>query len=374
MTPLTALDAFNPVARGVIVAAAIAILVLAAKAAADLLAPMLLALFIAILAAGPLRWMRRQGVPKYLALAVVAVVLLDLASLIALVMTGALEGLQHELPSYQERLLALAADLGRWLEGLGVENADAAVPDLLDPRLLGQVVRTGVANASSVFGTAFLVLLAVMFMLSEAPALPAKLRLAFGVADETDARLGDIAASIKRYMLIKTLMSLLTATVIFAWLGYLGLGFAPFLTILAFFLNYIPFVGAVLMTVPAILIALVEADLATTGLVAAGYVVANTAIGSVLEPRVMGRGLGISTLTAFLSLVFWGWVFGTLGIFLSVPLTMGLITMLAAHPETRALAILLGPELPPPAPRAEAEAVGERGEPETPRAKTEAPR
>jgi predicted PurR-regulated permease PerM len=146
-------------------------------------------------------------------------------------------------------------------------------------------------------------------------------------------------------MVIKSLTSLATALCIWVWLWFLGIDFAILWAILAFLLNFIPFVGAILMTIPAVLLALVQTDLQTALLVALGYLVVNTVIGSVLEPRIMGRGLGISTLVVFLSLLVWGWVLGTVGVFLAVPLTMALIIALDASPQTRPFAILLGPEV-----------------------------
>ena len=152
-------------------------------------------------------------------------------------------------------------------------------------------------------------------------------------------------SSINRYMVIKTLASLVTAGLIWVWLWYLGLDFAVLWALLAFLLNFVPFVGSLLMAAPAILLALVQTDIQTTLMVALGYLVVNTAIGSILEPRFMGKGLGISTLAVFLSLLFWGFVFGTVGVFLSVPLTMVLIIALDASPLTRPIAILLGPDI-----------------------------
>lgn len=146
-------------------------------------------------------------------------------------------------------------------------------------------------------------------------------------------------------MVIKSLASLATALCIWVWLWVFGIDFAVLWAILAFLLNFIPFVGAILMTIPAVMLALVQTDLLTMLLVALGYFVANTVIGSILEPRIMGRGLGISTLAVFLSLLFWGWVLGTVGVFLAVPLTMALIVALESSPQTRPIAILLGPEV-----------------------------
>jgi predicted PurR-regulated permease PerM len=145
--------------------------------------------------------------------------------------------------------------------------------------------------------------------------------------------------------MIKSLASSATALCIWVWLWILGIDFAVLWAVLAFLLNFIPFAGAILMMIPAVLTALVQTDLLTTLLVALGYVVVNTVIGSVLETRMMGRGLGISTLAVLLSLLFWGWVLGTVGVFLAVPLTMSLIVALDSSPQTRPIAILLGPEV-----------------------------
>jgi predicted PurR-regulated permease PerM len=339
------LAGFSPIARAVIVTAAIALVVIFLQAAASIIAPILLAAFIAVVATPPVRWMRRKRVPKWLALAIIVLVLLEAGSILALVFTGELEGFRDGLPSYQERLILLSDQFGGWLEGAGVANAREAVKDIFDPAAATGLVRVALTNVSGTFATGLLVLLAVVFMLLEAPNLPAKLRMAFHLTEEAEARLRRVLSAINQYMVIKSLASLATALCIWVWLWILAIDFAILWAALAFLLNFIPFVGAILMTIPAVLLALVQTDLQTTLLVALGYLVVNTVIGSILEPRIMGRGLGISTLVVFLSLLFWGWVLGTVGVFLAVPLTMALIIALDASPQTRPIAILLGPEV-----------------------------
>jgi len=339
------LAAFSPIARAVIVSTAIAITVIFLQSAASVIAPMLLAAFITVVATPPVRWMQRKRVPKWLALAIIVLVLLEAGSILALVFTGELEGFRDGLPSYQERLILLSDQFGGWLEDVGVANARDAVKDIFDPSAATDLVRMALTNVSGTFATGLLILLAVVFMLLEASRLPAKLRLAFHLTDEAEARLRRVLSAINQYMVIKSLTSLATALCIWVWLWFLGIDFAILWAILAFLLNFIPFVGAILMTIPAVLLALVQTDLQTALLVALGYLVVNTVIGSILEPRIMGRGLGISTLVVFLSLLFWGWVLGTVGVFLAVPLTMALIIALDASPQTRPFAILLGPEV-----------------------------
>lgn len=357
---MNVLPSFSSISRALIVMAAIAIVVTFIQSAASIVAPILLALFIAIVATPPLRWMRRFGIPKWAALAIIVFVFFGIGSLFLLLITGALEGFRESLPSYQERFMQLSEQYGSWLESVGIAGSPEAMSDIFDSAKVSALVRIILSNVSGIFGTGLLILLAVVFMLLEAPNLSTKLKAAFHVTAASEARLQRVLKAVSQYMTIKSLTSLATALCVWIWLWFLGIDFAVLWAMLAFILNFIPFVGALLMTIPAVIIALVQTDIQTTLMVALGYLVINTVIGSILEPRIMGRGLGISTLAVFLSLMFWGWVLGTVGVFLSVPLTMALMIALDASPQTRFIAILLGPEIEQkPAPDEETESAGE---------------
>ncbi len=339
------LNGFSPIARAVIVAAAIAVTVVVLQSAASIVAPVLLAAFIAVILTPPLRWLRRKRVPQWISLPLIVILLLEAGSILGLVFTGQLEGFRESLPGYRERLTLLRDQFGLWLEETGVEMAREAVKDIIDPNVAVDLVRVVLSNMRSTFGTGLLVLLSTVFMLLEAPGLQTKLRKAFHLQEEAELRLQRLFSSINHYMVIKSIASLATALCIWGWLWMLAIDYAALWAILAFLLNFIPFIGGLLMAVPALLLALVQADLQVTLIVALGYLIVNTVIGSILEPRIMGRGLGISTLVVFLSLLFWGWVLGTVGVFLSVPLTMVLLIALDSRPQTRPFAILLGPEV-----------------------------
>ncbi|MFO1422064.1 MAG: AI-2E family transporter [Candidatus Competibacteraceae bacterium] len=342
---MTSNRAFSAPARGLLVAGAFALVVTVLQSAASILAPILLAVFIAIVATPMLHWMRGRGVPKWGALAAIAFVLLDVGSLLALVTTGAVEGFRDRLPTYQERFMTFSHQFGGWLEGVGASGSREAIPDLLNPDMLAHGVRLFLSNASGIFALGFLVLLATIFILLEAPMIPAKLRAAFHVTEEGDARLKRLLDTVNRYMRIKTLTSLGTAACAWLLLRFFGIDFAILWAVLAFFLNFVPVVGNIVMMIPPVFLALIQIDPWTALLVAIGYLVINTVIGNVLEPRIMGKGLGVSTLAIFISLLFWGWLFGTVGMFLAVPLTAAVVIALDANPHTRPLAILLGPEI-----------------------------
>lgn len=340
---------FSPLARALIVAAAACVVAAFMRWAAPILAPILLAVFITMIATPPLQWMRRKGLPKYLAVLIILLVLLDVGSLIALTTTGALEALQAGLPRYQERLMLLTDELGRWLETMGIDKSREALRDLISPAAASRLIYTALTNASGVVANGLLVLLIVAFMLAEASAMPQRLRAAFSRADDIEERLQKLLKAINRYMMIKLIMSLATAICIWIWLWAIGIDYAAALAIGAFLLNFIPVVGNILMTVPAVLVALVQSDIPTALMVVLGYTIVNIAIGNVLEPRLTGRELGISSVLILLSLLFWGWVLGPVGLFLSVPLTMAVMEVLHASPSTRPIAILLGAACDPPA-------------------------
>ena len=121
----------------------------------------------------------------------------------------------------------------------------------------------------------------------------------------------------------------------------MGLDFPLLWGLLAFLLNYIPNIGSIIAAVPAVLLALVQIGPGRAIVIAGGYVAINLLIGNLIEPRVMGQGLGLSTLVVFLSLIFWGWVLGPVGMLLSVPLTMTLVMALESQEDTRRYALIL---------------------------------
>jgi predicted PurR-regulated permease PerM len=322
-------------------AAAIVIVIAGMRAAAGILMPFLLALFIAVICAPLYQGMRRRHVPT--ALAVVAILLLMLgAGLIVVgVVERAIAGLSGNLPAYQAALLASTDDLLLWLKSFGIEVPENTLREYLNAQVLLRYLGTIAGTLGGFLTTMLIVVIVAIFVLLEGSALPDKVRDLPVLSQDTWTRMQHVAADVRRYMFLKTVMSLLTGALVALFLLVLEVDFPILLGVLAFALNYIPAIGSIVAALPGILLAFVEFGLGTSALVTVGYVVINVGVSNGIEPRYLGEGLGLSPLVVILSVLLWGWVLGPVGMLLSVPLTMSVKIALESDDGTRWLAILM---------------------------------
>ncbi len=336
-------------------AAAFVVVVAGMRAAETILIPFLLSVFLAVISAPPLLWMEARGVPKALALLVVIAGVVGILSVMVAIIGGALDGFTRNLPAYQASLQQLLSTVLRWLDELGLTISREHALRYLNPDAVFRLTVSALNGLGGVLGNVFLIFLTVLFILLEAGSFPLKLRAILGSNDAALERLQKFSANLRRYLAIKTWTSLATGTAVALWLTFMDVDFPVLWGLVAFLFNYIPNIGSILAALPAILLALIQHGVTTTLWVGAGYIVINNLIGNVVEPRLLGRGLGLSPLVVFVSLVFWGWLLGPVGMFLSVPLTMTFKIALESDERTRGVAILLGSEadalaaLPPPA-------------------------
>jgi len=335
----------NSMTRLLVSAAAFVVVVAGMKAAKSIIVPFLISAFIAIISAPPLFWLRRKRVPGALALLIVFGGILLAALLVSAVVGTSLDGLVKALPDYQARLQEQVGSSLAALKELGIPVRTDVVMKSLNPAAAIQFAATLLKGFGGILTNAFLILMTVVFILLEAGGLPGKIRKAIPEVEESMDRFQQVADNVNRYMVIKTLVSLLTGVAVFMMLWLTGVDFAVLWGLLAFLFNYVPNIGSIIAAVPAVLLAVIAPGGAAPLIAALGYVAINVVVGNILEPRFMGRGLGLSTLVVFLSLVFWGWVFGPVGMLLSVPLTMTVKIALDSNEETRWLAVLMGPEV-----------------------------
>jgi predicted PurR-regulated permease PerM len=337
--------------------AAFVVIVAGLRAAHVIVVPCLLAAFLTLICLPPLRWFQRRGFPTWMALLAITGIVVVIGLGIIGVVGSSISELRLQLPQYQRRVAVLEADLAKWLKehhidvGIELDREGFDVNRVLS--LFGNVL----GALGSVLNNAFVIVFMLVFMLLEAADLPAKLRaIAPGSSDAAD-RLARIQDSVWQYVRLKTRISLLTGGLVIGWLWLLGVDFPLLWGLLAFLLNFVPNIGSFLAAVPAVLVAILQADangqppqlaesLSLAAYTALGYVLINVIIGNVVEPRLMGTGVGLSTLVVFVSLVFWGWVLGPVGMVLSVPLTMIVKIVLDNSDELQWVAILLGSDVP----------------------------
>ncbi len=328
------------------VLASFVIVVAGMKAASTILVPFLLAVFLAIICAPMFLELRRRRVPSVLALLVMVLVLVGVSFLALSVVRASLNGFSENLPGYQLRLQAQTADLWRWLDDRGIDVPEGAISEALSPRAAMGYLGTVTAALSGVLANTFLILLVVIFILLEAAVLPAKVRAMPGLSEAAWVRLQQIVEQTRRYVSLKTMMSLVTGVLVGIWLAAMGVDYPVLMGLLAFLLNYVPNIGSIVAGVPGVLLAFVQFGPGSAAVTAAGYVAINVVIGNLLEPRLMGRGLGLSPLVILISMIFWGWVLGPVGMLLSVPLTMTVKIAMESGHDTRWIALLMGSAAP----------------------------
>lgn len=327
--------------------AAIIIILAGIKAAAEIIVPFLLALFIAIICSPIIKAMTTRRIPQWLAITLLFIlILLVFFSLFGLI-NGTVREFTQSIPQYKQLLAERISSLNGLFERFNLPHLSReTIQNEFDPSVMMNFVSRILLNFSGVVSNLFVLILVVVFMLLEAPTMKHKFALVLSrtpqnIANE-ERHIDRVLQGVIGYLGIKTLTSMLTGIGIFILLELCGVQYAILWATLSFLLNYIPNIGSIIAAVPIIVQALLLNGFGIGFGVALGVIAINMIIGNLLEPKMMGQRLGLSTLVVFLSLLFWGWLLGTVGMLLSVPLTMALKIALESSPKTTKYAGLLG--------------------------------
>ena len=322
--------------------AAFIIVVAGIMSAKSLIIPFLLAAFLAIICGPPLYWLRTKGVPPFLSIVILVLVLIVIEMIVAGLIGSSLSDFSQNIPFYQSRLKEMLAGAIAWLEGYGLDVTDEVIMDQFDPgRIMGLAANT-LNKMGGLLTNTFMIILTFVFILFEAAGFPDKLRAMAGDSTASLDDYAEITRGVNRYMVLKTATSLITGILVTILLTIIGVDFAGMWGLVAFLLNFVPTVGSIIAAIPAVLLALVQLGYGPAATTAVCYLTINVLIGNILEPKRMGSGVGLSPLVIFVSMAFWGWVLGPVGMLLSVPLTMTLKIALDGNEKTRQLALLLG--------------------------------
>lgn len=325
--------------------AAVIVIVFGLQMAKALLVPFLLAAFLALITVRPMLWMQRHRVPTILAaLAIVFVVMLILGLLGTIVGTSIAE-FTAALPTYQARLDVIVQGIVNFVgDRFNTDESFKGLGDIIDPGWAMGLVANILNGLTDVLKNVFLIFFTMIFILLEASTVETKVEAAFGRSTKSLEKQRAFLANLGRYLGIKTIVSFATGLAAGLLTWAIGLDFPLLWAMLAFLLNYVPTIGSIIAAFPAILMAVVQLGFPEATATAIGFAVINVVFGNFIEPRLMGYGVGISPLIVFIGLVVWGFVFGPVGMLLSVPLTMTLKLALESNPRTRWIAIVIGSE------------------------------
>jgi len=329
-----------------VVAASLVIIVWGIVQAQSVLVLMLVALFLAVIGAPLVLWLKEKRIPSVLAVLVVLSCMVTILLMIGGLVGTSLAHFSDSMPFYQRRIQEEVQALRGFLANKGFTIKDNAVLEYVNPGAVMGLTASLLLGLTSTLSSIFLILLTVTFILLEVSSFPVKLRAILDDPKAEFSQFKKFIEDINHYLLIKTGVSATTGILIGIWMSILGVDFPVLWGFLAFLLNYVPNLGVIIAAVPAVLLTLIQFGPGHAALAAGGYLAVNFIIGTAVEPKLVGRGVGLSTLVVFLSLIFWGNLLGLIGMVLCIPFTMTLKFALENHEQTRWLAVLLGPETP----------------------------
>ena len=324
-----------------IVMASVVIVLAGIKSASDIVVPFLLSLFLAIILSPIYNYFRKKGLAESISLTLVILIFTIFLALVGNMLGTSTKDFSSNIDFYQTQLLGYFDEFESFSASFGLEIPFNEYAQALDSKQVMLFSTQILQSMSSMFANGFVVLFTLVFMLLESSHFMEKISFVSGMGKGVE-HIKEVIEKIKKYMVLKALMSLLTGLIVWIALFLIGTDYAFLWAFLAFLLNFIPNIGSIIAAVPAVLLTLVQLGGFSAALVAIVYLAANIVIGSILEPKVMGKGLGLSTLVVFLSLLFWGWLLGTVGMLLSIPLTIMAKIAFDTNKNTKWIAVLLG--------------------------------
>lgn len=322
-----------------IISASIIIVIAGLKAAADIVTPLFLALVISAICLGPYVWLNDRGVPAWLSLIIIMFSILIISVLVILLIGSSIPGFVERAPFYGQKFSLYWENINHWLVQQGWLKDDTVLVRSINPDKIMILAGQLFTGLGSLMSDSILILLVVLFLLLEVSSINKKLTV---IKSESISSVNSIIDKIRKYFWTKTLTSLATGIFITIGLAIVGVDFPVLWGFLAFLLNFIPNIGSTIAAIPAVLIALVQIGPGSALITIIIYLLVNGIIGNGIEPKMMGKNLGLSTLVVFVSLIFWGWILGTVGMLLAVPLTMTVKLILDEREDTRWIGFLLG--------------------------------
>lgn len=279
--------------------------------------------------------------PSWMKNTVSSLVILSLLVVISKILTSNINTLASASQNYDTNIGSIIESLSLYLSVDLVETLKIQLGNINFGNILSLIFN----SLTELFGNLFMIIIYVLFIFLEEVNFHKKLLLAFSTKNKQDkisTVIDEIEASVTNYLGLKTLVSLSTGFLSYLVLLFIGIDAPTFWAFLITLLNYIPTIGSLIATVfPATYCLLQFGELYPFVLVLILVGLIQIIIGNILEPRLMGNSLNISSLATLITLSIWGSIWGITGMFLSVPISVILIIILSQFPSTRPVAIML---------------------------------
>lgn len=320
-----------------------------------ILLPFALALLLSLLLKPVLLQLRRWHIPSSVAIITALALVGGILFGMGYVLTKGVQEILADAPRYQERLNALLLQADTFVKDISGGELTIANTDwkhAVDVSTLTNVLTSSLSSVLSAVGNGILILFYLIFLLTGSEEFPAKLEAAFPAHRSAHLRqmLESVNKNIRKYMAMKTLVNILTGGVVWLILIVFGVDFALFLGVVAGLLHYIPNIGSFIGTaLPALIIILQFDSLGLSLLIIGLLVVAQNLIGNIIEPKLLERSLNLSPLVILLSLIFWGWLWGIVGMILAVPLASIAKIICENIPSLQPIAMLMSRGVSEPA-------------------------
>lgn len=322
-----------------VIAASFIIIVAGIKTASNLVTIFLIALFLTTISLSPFLWLRKKKIPNILAVLIVIVGILVILYVFGLLLNSSIGGFREKIPFYEDKLTKWWDSIYFFLHNKGFIDDDFSLSSLFKSKNIISSSTVFFTNFSKVISDPFLVFFIFIFMMLEVKTFGKKMNY---IAGNSISEFEKIIKNIRVYFGIKTVTSFATGLIIYISLLIIGVDFALLWGLLAFMLNFIPSIGSIIAAIPAVLLAFIQLGAVEGIITGVVYLVVNSVIGNIIEPPLMGRNLGLSPLVVFISLLFWGFVLGPVGMLIAAPLTMILKIVFDSREQTRGFGIILG--------------------------------
>jgi AI-2 transport protein TqsA len=315
----------------------------------SILLPFFIALIISLLFEPYYEWLKSKKIPGAISLVIVIITILIIANITSIFVITSINAFTKEIPKYTEKSKNIVDVITYSFNNWGFFNQHLKdsldLSKIINGEAIALFVTNFFSNIVSLFGNVVLILIYVIFLLSEFGSIRKRIFKAFssGRSKKIDDTLTDIFKDVKKYLVGKTLINLTYGIIVTVILWSFGIDFFIVWGFLAFLMAYIPTIGSMISTILPFTTALIQFDgeLTRPIIILILMIVCANLVGNIVEPKVLGDKLNLSPILLLFSLIFWGYLWGLIGMILSVPIMSMIKIVLGKFEQTKSLSILM---------------------------------